>query len=89
MLWEWEGEDGTWTAYSTATQRLLMACRVCAVQSVKVEGDGGRVCVVHLATMKQAGVRGGQKKNVRCSQIAGKLCLKVHSQGLCCTWSIQ
>ena len=81
-VWEWEGEDGTWMAYSTATQRLLTACRVCAVESVKVEGDGGRVCVVHLPTMKQAGVRGGRKTNVRCSQTASELCLRVLSHDL-------
>ena len=71
-VWEWENEKGTWIAYSPKVQRLLTACHLCGVDSVKVEGAGRKRYTVDLKAMKARGQRGGQEMEVRRRDAAGE-----------------
>ena len=69
-VWEWQSDDGTWTTYSPAKQRLLHACRLCSVEDVKIEALPGKMSSVDLKAMTHE-MGGGKKMGVRCSSLAG------------------
>ena len=70
-VWEWERDDGNWAAYSPVQQRLLNACKLCEVESVKIEAAPGKWSTVDLKAMKQESEVGDRVWDIRCSQLAG------------------
>ena len=63
-IWEWQDENGTWNGYSSPTQRLLEACRLCGADKTSIE-VAGRQYTVDLKAMQQVNEETGVTRNVQ------------------------